>query len=90
MLQQLEKPPALVLGQVVDLLVRRDLRQFHHHGDQLLGQQIVQCVAEVTVGVFGEIRQQPLIQLLFIQCGLQVDLQAVGLFLKVPHVGGGG
>ena len=41
------------------------------------------------VGVFGKIRQQPLVQLLLIQRRLQIDLQPVTLFGKMPHVGRG-
>ena len=90
MLQHLEKPPPLLLCQVVDLLMGRYLRPFHHHRDEFLGQQVVQSVAEVTVGIFCKIGKQPFVELLLVQCGLQVDLNAVCLFLKTPHMGGGG
>ena len=55
----------------------------------LLGQQIGQAVLEIVVGVFSKIRQQPLVQLLLIQRRLQVDLQPVTLFGKMPHTGRG-
>ncbi|CAN4003011.1 Sorbitol dehydrogenase, partial [Dysosmobacter welbionis] len=75
--------------QVMDLLMGRDARPLHCHRNQLLGQQIVQRVAEVVVGVLLKVPQQPLVQGLLIQGGLQVNLQPVGLFAEVPHVGGG-
>ena len=73
----------------MDLLPSGDAGQLNDHRDQLLRQQIIQSVLEIVVGVFGKIRQQPLVQLLLIQRRLQVDLQPVALFGKMPHVGRG-
>ena len=89
MLQNPQQALPLLPGQVMDLLPSGDTGQLNDHRDQLLGQQIVQTVLEIMVGVFGKIRQQPLVQLLLIQRRLQVDLQPVALFGKMPHVGRG-
>ena len=69
------------------LLPPRDAGQLHHHRDQLLGQQVVQGVLEIVVGILGEVRQQPFVQLLVIQGRLQVDLQPVALLVEMAHVG---
>ena len=89
MLQTPQQALPLFPGQVVDLLPSGNTGQLDDHRDQLLGQQIVQSVLEIVVGVFGKIRQQPLVQLLLIQRRLQVDLKPVALFGKMPHVGRG-
>ena len=89
MLQNPQQALPLLPGQVMDLLPSGDAGQLNDHRDQLLRQQIIQSVLEIVVGVFGKIRQQPLVQLLLIQRGFQVDLQPVTLFGKMPHVGRG-
>ena len=77
-------------GDVVDLLLRRDAGELDDHGDELLRQEVIQSVAEVVVEVLLEVREEALVQLGLVQGGLQVDLEAVVLLFKVPHVGGGG
>ena len=67
---------------VVDLLMGRDLRPLHHGRDQLLGQQTVQGIAEIVVGVFLEVPQEPPVQGLIVQGGLQIELQPVGSFCQ--------
>ena len=69
MLQNPQQAFPLLPGQIMDLLPSGNTGQFNDHRDQLLGQQIVQSVLEIVVGIFGKIRQQPLVQLLLIQRG---------------------
>ena len=71
MLEALDQFPPLLSRQVMDLLMGRDARPLHCHRNQLLGQQIVQRVAEVVVGVLLKVPQQPLVQGLLIQSRLK-------------------
>ena len=80
---------SLLPGDGVDLLMGIHSAGLHKDGDQLMGQQIHQRIAEVAVAVLFKVRQQPPVQRRLIQSRLQVNLQAILLLAELPHMGGG-
>ena len=72
-LEQPHEAAALLPGDGVDLAVGRDAAARHHRVDHLPGQQVPQGVEKVAVDVLFKVREQPPVQGLLIQGGLQVE-----------------
>ena len=71
------------------LLLRRDAGELHQHRHHQPGHQPFQHIVEIPVGVFLQIPEQSLVQLLLVQGGLEIQVDVVVLLLKIPHVGAG-
>ena len=55
-----------------------------------MGHQPRGDIAHIPIGILSDIPQQPRVQLLLVQRGLQVDIQPVRLPLPAPQMGAGG
>ncbi len=88
-LQGLQQPPALLTCDIVGLPVGRDLGELQHHRHHQPGHQGPQDIVHVSVGVLPQLPKEPLVQLLLVQGGFQVDDAGILVLLIVPHVGAG-
>ena len=88
-LEDLQQTAALGLRHRMNLLRRRDAGTLHQHRHHQAGYQALQNIVKVPVGVLLKVPQQTAVQLLLIQCGLQIQIDVVVLCVKVPHMGAG-
>ena len=72
-LGELQEPAALGAGHGVGAGLRRDAGALHHHRNQQPGVEILQGMLNGAVLILFKVTQDPKIQLLLIQRGLEID-----------------
>ena len=74
----------------MDGKLRKKTGDGNNFRDHRMREQIDQSIGEIPVLIFGEIAKDALIQGLFVESGLHVNLKTVGRFSEMPHTGRGG
>ena len=87
-LEGIKQPPALFLGDLMHRGAGGNFRPVEDQRHHVLWQQAADALIYRFILLFGKIPEQPGVQLLFVQCGLQVQLQRKRPFFLV-HMGAG-